>query len=389
MLASKRSLVGAGCRTRPAGRRGSPILSSSSAREGHAIVRATYRDEHGFLLGAWINRQRDARRRGDLDEGRSRRLEAVPGWAGPEDQPGRTALRGSSPTPSGRATAASQGPIKSMGSDLVAGSSNSEPLGNAAICRRTACDVSKACRGGPGTPAGRSGRRAMPICCGFLRMKVTAGCRRATAQPTNRLGAWLGEQRQRRDQLLRNIWSSWKSYLGGPGSQGRADGRVAFLHLESYVLQTLNGRSRVPDAYRDGDGYLLGDWVGRQRASLRGSPLRRAEAKARSPTGLDLGRKAATGLAMEGAGTGRGMPAPAARLLPALTWRYSSTGGGVPFARRIGGSGLVDARHFDFVRGVGYGLAFEGLIDKLVSVSVHLAGTPGKLHALKGFQGYP
>jgi hypothetical protein len=40
------------------------------------------------------------------------------------------------------------------------------------------------------------------------------------------------------------------------------------------------------------------------------------------------------------------------------------------------------------VGGVGYGLAFEGLIDKLVSVLVHLTGDPGKLPRLEGFEGF-
>src|SRR3954453_7128867 len=36
------------------------------------------------------------------------------------------------------------------------------------------------------------------------------------------------------------------------------------------------------------------------------------------------------------------------------------------------------------VGGMGYGLAFEGLIDKLVGLFVHLAGDPGKLPSLEG-----
>jgi hypothetical protein len=42
----------------------------------------------------------------------------------------------------------------------------------------------------------------------------------------------------------------------------------------------------------------------------------------------------------------------------------------------------VDARR-SLVGGVGYGLAFEGLIDQLVGVSVHLAGNPGKSPSLE------
>ena len=37
---------------------------------------------------------------------------------------------------------------------------------------------------------------------------------------------------------------------------------------------------------------------------------------------------------------------------------------------------------------MGYGLAFEGLIDKLVSVFVHLAGDPGKLPCLEGLESF-
>src|SRR4051812_12881579 len=43
---------------------------------------------------------------------------------------------------------------------------------------------------------------------------------------------------------------------------------------------------------------------------------------------------------------------------------------------------------FSLVGGVRYGLAFEGLIDKLVSVLVQLAGDPGKLPCLEGLEGF-
>lgn len=48
---------------------------------------------------------------------------------------------------------------------------------------------------------------------------------------------------------------------------------------------------------------------------------------------------------------------------------------------------LVDPRR-SLVGGVGYGLAFEGLIDELVGVSVHLAGNPGKSPSLEGLEGF-
>jgi hypothetical protein len=37
---------------------------------------------------------------------------------------------------------------------------------------------------------------------------------------------------------------------------------------------------------------------------------------------------------------------------------------------------------------VGYGFAFEGLIDKLVGASIHFAGNPGKLPCLEGLEGF-
>ena len=55
-------------------------LQSYVEREGHSRVPARYKDGGGFRLGAWVARQRDVRRRGELSDERARRLESVPGW---------------------------------------------------------------------------------------------------------------------------------------------------------------------------------------------------------------------------------------------------------------------------------------------------------------------
>ena len=85
------------------------------------------------------------------------------------------------------------------------------------------------------------------------------------------LGAWLGKQRQRRDQLSEEHLKLLEVLPGWTWQPRAGRWEDGFTHLESYVRR--NGHSRVPDAYRDGDGYLLGDWVGRQRASRRGGHL--------------------------------------------------------------------------------------------------------------------
>jgi Helicase associated domain len=49
-------------------------------REGHTGIPAKYQEADGFRLGSWVDRNRQARRRGRLSEERARRLEALPGW---------------------------------------------------------------------------------------------------------------------------------------------------------------------------------------------------------------------------------------------------------------------------------------------------------------------
>jgi hypothetical protein len=55
------------------------LLQRFADREGHAIVPATH-VEQGYRLGAWIDEQRSAYARGELNAKRIARFEAVPGW---------------------------------------------------------------------------------------------------------------------------------------------------------------------------------------------------------------------------------------------------------------------------------------------------------------------
>lgn len=50
-------------------------------REGHAQVPTAYEDDGGFRLGAWVDVQRQRRRRGSITDEQLRRLEALPGWS--------------------------------------------------------------------------------------------------------------------------------------------------------------------------------------------------------------------------------------------------------------------------------------------------------------------
>jgi superfamily II DNA or RNA helicase len=54
-------------------------LTAFAVREGHARV-PTKHSEHGFPLGAWAARQRQAHKAGTMPTSRKTRLEAVPGW---------------------------------------------------------------------------------------------------------------------------------------------------------------------------------------------------------------------------------------------------------------------------------------------------------------------
>jgi superfamily II DNA or RNA helicase len=55
-------------------------LETFVAREGHAQVPFLWR-ESGFSLGGWVNVQRGSFRRGQLDDAKSKRLEALTGWS--------------------------------------------------------------------------------------------------------------------------------------------------------------------------------------------------------------------------------------------------------------------------------------------------------------------
>ena len=50
-------------------------------REEHSRVPTTYQDDDGYRLGLWVINQRQFHRRGQLSQDRTRRLQALPGWA--------------------------------------------------------------------------------------------------------------------------------------------------------------------------------------------------------------------------------------------------------------------------------------------------------------------
>jgi hypothetical protein len=59
---------------------GYSALEQFVGRNGHSRVPSDFREHNGFKLGAWVARQRQAKKRGSLSDERTGRLEALPGW---------------------------------------------------------------------------------------------------------------------------------------------------------------------------------------------------------------------------------------------------------------------------------------------------------------------
>jgi superfamily II DNA or RNA helicase len=169
-------------------------------QEGHGQVPNSYRDKDGFPLGSWVGNQRQARRRGELTDERTRRLAEVPGWAW-----------------------------------------------------------------FPNEDQWEDGYKRL------LRFAEREGHSRVRARYRDNdgfaLGAWVSGQRSRTNRPTMERIERLEALPGWAWDIHDADWENGFARL--LLFADREGHSRVPDSYRDDDGFKLGSWVVRQR-TLRG-----------------------------------------------------------------------------------------------------------------------
>ena len=93
------------------------------------------------------------------------------------------------------------------------------------------------------------------------------------------LGTWVAAQRafRRRGQLSDDRAQRLEAVSGWVWHVRDAKWEAAYARLHRFVER--EGHSRVPDAYRDDDGYELGGWVRRQRDSRRRGVLSKDRAR--------------------------------------------------------------------------------------------------------------
>jgi superfamily II DNA or RNA helicase len=82
-----------------------------------------------------------------------------------------------------------------------------------------------------------------------------------------RLGAWVGNQRQRRRLLSEEQRRRLEALRGWIWDADEAKWEDGYTRLQEFIER--NDHSRVPAAYHDADGYPLGSWVGTQRQLAR------------------------------------------------------------------------------------------------------------------------
>jgi superfamily II DNA or RNA helicase len=242
-------------------------LREFANRERHSRVASSYRDPVGFRLGGWVSEQRQSSRRGTLDPKRRRRLEAMAGWTwSPQESAWEEGF------------AHLQTYAKREGQTQVPSAYREDgcPLGKWTSHQR------QSYRRGTLDPKRRRQLEALPGWTqkpvedpwedGFARLQSYVEREGHSRVPQSyldgdgyRLGGWASNQRRRYQQGVleeerRRRLEALPSWTWSPLEDAWEDG---FARLQTYMER--EGHSRVPRSYRDGDGFLLGQWVIHQR----------------------------------------------------------------------------------------------------------------------------
>jgi hypothetical protein len=253
------------------------LLQSFVEQEGHSRVPGDYRVDDGTRLGVWVSHQRQGYRQRSLGEERRSRLEAVPGWSwGTHDDAWEDGFN------------RLQSYLEREGNSRVRwGYRDGDGY-------RLGEWVSHQRRDHNEGTLGEERRHRLDALLGwtwkafqddwddrFERLQSYVRQKGDSQVPKDyqdddgtQLGQWvvhqrqayrrgtLGEERRRRLESLPGwIW-------GGMHDDAWEAG---FDRLERYVER--EGNSRVPDTYRDVDGFSLGKWVRNQRTRYQKGTL--------------------------------------------------------------------------------------------------------------------
>ena len=242
-------------------------------REGHARVPSDYRDDDGFRVGKWVQRQRISLRNGQLEGDARLRLESLPGWisdtreAAWEDGYARlvefVAHAGHSRVP--------QDYRDDHGFRLGLWVQNQRARGPNAARRRGALSDARIHRlesvGGwswhPHEASWEDGHRRLKE---FVAREGHARVPQRAIQDGFHLGAWVNSQRQQSmQQTLDPQRRAQLEALRGWSWQTReAAWDEGYSRLREFAAR--EGHTRVPRGFRDEDGFRLGLWVQNNRA---------------------------------------------------------------------------------------------------------------------------
>jgi superfamily II DNA or RNA helicase len=248
-------------------------LQSIVERKGHSRVHKRDRDDDGFQIDQWVQRQRRSYQRGTLDEERRQRLEALPGWTWDWStdawEDGFARLRryvdreGHCQVPRHHRD--------DDGYQLGAwvGAQRRDRSGTLGEERRRRLTALPGWTWNPFDAAWQDG---------FVRLQRFVMREGHSQVPQAyrdddefRLGSWVTAQRQgyRRRTLDEERRRRLERLPGWAWNRIEAGWEHGFARLQRFVER--EGHGQVPRRYRDDDGFSLGEWVQAQRRDRWGT----------------------------------------------------------------------------------------------------------------------
>lgn len=255
-------------------------LKTFVERHGHSRVRQKHQSEDGFKLGVWVNSQRTKYAKNQLDPERACRLEATPGWTwdprSDEWEDGLRRLRrfadehGHSRVPYDFVTRDGFG----LG---VWASAQRQQLGRLAADRKRRLEELPDWRWEVEDAWKVGFEHLQEFIDEHGHSRVPGGF---SNQDGHGLGDWVKNQRRayERGDLDPDRATQLSDLPGWVWSVRESAWEEGFEHLRTFMTE--HGHSRVPQRFKNEDGFRLGTWVSKQRdrrASLDEGQQRRLE----------------------------------------------------------------------------------------------------------------